>query len=114
MCGFLRTAPEARCNYRHRSAARALRAEPSEIERAGLPNPIIFLKSQSIGSQAAKATTRHSQARGPLYRPRAASRAAPTAPCPSARLGDLSLEDLRLPFIVSAKLRYRRRHEFPG
>ena len=44
-------------------------------------------------------TTRHSQARGPLYRPRAASRAAPTAPCPSARLGDLSLEDLRLPFI---------------
>ena len=105
---------QARCNYRHRSAARALRAQLSDIERAGLPTGEALPESQSIGSQAAKATTRHSQARGPLYRPRAASRAAPTAPCPSARLGDLSLEDLRLPFIVSAKLRYRRRHEFPG
>ena len=78
---------QLRVHYKHVSTV---------FERAGLPKRRSFLKSQSIGSQAAKATTRHSQARGPLYRPRAASRAAPTAPCPSARLGDLSLEDLRI------------------
>ena len=58
MCGFLRTAPEDRCNYRHRSAARALRAEPSEIERAGMPNRRSFLKSRA-SAQAAKLHADH-------------------------------------------------------